>query len=410
MPWKETCSMDQRMKFVVNYLEHELSMSALCREFGISRRTGYKFVSRYIEEGLDGLKDHSRARHHHPNAISESVEQAILSARYAHPTWGPKKLRAWLYRHDSSIVWPAASTIGQILNRYGLTVSRRRSRKTRVYDEPFVGCDYPNAVWSADFKGWFRTSDGERCDPLTITDNYSRYLLRCQAVKPTGYETVKPVFEAAFREYGLPVAIRTDNGPPFATLTVGSLSRLSIWWMKLGIIPERIEPGKPAQNGRHERMHRTLKRETASPPKQSFRAQQMAFNRFCHEYNQDRPHEAIDQRPPADLYLPSTRQYPLILPVMTYPDDMIIRSVKSQGDISWKSRHVYLSETLAGEIVGLRQINDKIYDIYFGSVRLAQLDSFEKRLIHRPKRRKQMTNNDENRDNILQKVLPMCPV
>ena len=269
MPWKATCTMDQRMKFIVNYLEHEYPMAALCREFGISRKTGYKFVSRYLEDGLDGLKDRSRSRYHHPNAIPDILEKLIVKARISHPSWGPKKLRAWLIRQDSAVRWPASSTIGEILTRHGLTVPRRRSRKTRAYDQPFVDCDYPNAVWSADFKGWFKTGDGTRCDPLTITDNYSRYLFRCQAVKPTNFYAVKPVFEAAFREFGLPVAIRTDNGPPFATTTVGSLSRLSIWWLKLGIIPERIEPGKPAQNGRHERMHRTLKRETASPPKQT---------------------------------------------------------------------------------------------------------------------------------------------
>ena len=410
MPWKETCAMEERMKFVMYYLEHEWPMSVLCREFGISRKTGYKMIERYIEGGFEGLRDLSRVPHHHPSAVTGPVEQSVLSARRQHPTWGPKKLRAWLNRGNDRIKWPAASTIGQILDRHGLTVPRRRSRKTKVYEEPFVGCNNANAVWSADFKGWFLTADGSRCDPLTITDNYSRYLLRCQAVRPTGYEAVKPVFEAAFREYGLPVAIRTDNGPPFATSTVGGLSRLSVWWLKLGIIPERIEPGKPAQNGRHERMHRTLKRETATPPKRTWRAQQMAFNRFCKEYNQDRPHEAIDQHTPADLYLPSPRPYPLILPAMTYPDEMIIRSVKSQGDISWKSHHVYLSDTLAGEIVGLHQLNDRIWDIYFGPIRLAQLDSFEKRLIHLPRKRRLKQNNEENKDPESKKVLPMCPV
>jgi len=410
MPWKETCSMDQRMKFIVNYLEHELPMAALCREFGISRKTGYKFVSRYLEGGIDGLKDHSRARHHHPNAISDALERIVLEARISHPSWGPKKLRAWLIRQDSSVRWPSASTIGEILSRHGLTVPRKRSRKTRIYDQPFIDCDYANAVWSADFKGWFKTGDGTRCDPLTITDNYSRYLFRCQAVRPTGYCAVKPVFEAAFREFGLPVAIRTDNGPPFATTTVGSLSRLSIWWLKLGIIPERIEPGKPAQNGRHERMHRTLKRDTASPPKQTWRAQQKAFDKFRDEYNQERPHEAINMLTPADLYAKSNRPYPLILPEMIYPDDMIIRSVKSQGDISWKARHVYLSDTLSGEIVGLRQINDRLWDIYFGPIKLAQLDSFDKRLIHLPKQRKKRQEKNENMDLTPKKVLPMYPV
>lgn len=410
MPWKETCAMEERMKLVMYYLEHEWPMAALCRQFGISRKTGYKIVQRFIEEGVDGLKDRSRARCHHPNAICGVVEQAVLAARHKHPTWGPKKLRAWLDRQDSGVSWPAASTIGQILYRHGLTVPRRRSRKTTVYREPFMGCDSPNAVWSADLKGWFKTGDGVRCDPLTITDNHSRFLLRCQAVSPTSHEMIQPVFEAAFREYGLPVAIRTDNGPPFATTTVGSLSRLSIWWLKLGIIPERIEPGKPAQNGRHERMHRTLKQETASPPQRTWRRQQEAFDRFRREYNEDRPHEAIGQHPPASLYSPSPRPYPLIVPEITYPEDTMVRKVRSQGDIKWKNHQIYLSETLAGELVAFRKVTDRLLDIYFGPIKLAQLDIHECRLIHLPRRRKKQKNNEDKKEFTSKKVLPMCPV
>jgi putative transposase len=278
-----------------------------------------------------------------------------------------------------------------------LTVPRRRCRKTQAYEQPFVGCDYPNAVWSGDFKGWFLTGDGVRCDPLTISDNYSRMLLRCQAVTPTNHRAIQPVFEAAFREYGLPVAIRTDNGPPFATTTVGALSKLSIWWLKLGIIPERIEPGKPQQNGRHERMHRTLKDETASPPKRTWRTQQKALDHFREEYNHERPHESLDQQTPAEFYVSSPRPYPLIVPEMTYPDDMKVRIVKSQGDISWRSRHIYLSTTLARETVGLRQASDRIWDIYFGPIKLAQLDTHDLRLIHFPRNPKgKNCNKDKN--------------
>ena len=201
MPWKETCVMEERFRFILYYLEHEWPMSALCREFGISRRTGYKWVSRYLEDNEAGLHDRSRSPHHHPQAVSEEIECEVLSARYAHPTWGPKKLQVLLDRQDSSVNWPAASTIGEILKRHGLVLSRRRRRTTRRYSEPFVGCDYPNAVWSADLKGWFTTGDGCRCDPLTITDNYSRYLFRCQTVRATTHEAIKPVLEAAFREY-----------------------------------------------------------------------------------------------------------------------------------------------------------------------------------------------------------------
>jgi putative transposase len=245
VPWKETGPMDERLKFVGMYLSQEWSMSALCRDFGVSRKTGYKWIERYREGGAAGLVDRSRAPLSNPQAVPRAIVQAVLAARGKHPTWGPRKLRVWLERESGTRIWPAASTIGEILRRRGLSVQRRRSRRTVPFTEPFRACDSANAVWSADFKGWFVTGDGQRCDPLTISDNYSRYLLRCQALTAGNCQMVRPIFEAAFREYGLPDAIRTDNGPPFATTTVGALSRLSIWWLKLGISPERIEPGKP---------------------------------------------------------------------------------------------------------------------------------------------------------------------
>lgn len=397
MPWKETCPMKERVKFIGMHSLEEWTMAELCRHFDISRKTGYKTLKRFDQDGLSGLLDRSRAPHDHPNAVSELVEQAVIAARHAHPRWGPKKLKAWLRRREPGVSWPAVSTFGEILSRHGLTVPRRRRRKTPAYEQPFVGCDFPNAVWSGDLKGWFLTGDGVRCDPLTISDNYSRMLLRCQAVTPTNHEAIQPLFEAAFREYGLPIAIRTDNGSPFATTTVGALSKLSIWWLRLGIIPERIEPGKPQQNGRHERMHRTLKDETASPPKRTWRTQQKALDHFREEYNHERPHESLDQQTPAEFYRPSPRPYPLIVPEMTYPDDMTVRIVKSQGDISWKSRHVYLSVTLAGEPVGLRQVSDRLWDIYFGPVKLAQLDTHDQRLIHLPRNpKRENSNKDRN--------------
>jgi putative transposase len=390
--------MDERMRFIVYYLEHEWPMAALCREFGISRKTGYKWIGRYLEQHQSGLQDRSRSPRSHPQAVSNAIEQAVVAARTAHPTWGPRKLRAWLQRQDSKVGWPAASTIGEILKRHGLVVSRRRRRTIRRYSEPFVGCDRANAVWSADLKGWFTTGDGSRCDPLTITDNYSRYLLRCQAVIPATHAAIKPVFEAAFREYGLPEAIRTDNGVPFATTTVGGLSRLSIWWLKLGIVPERIEPGKPAQNGRHERMHRTLKRETATPPEHTLRAQQQAFDRFRAEFNRLRPHEAIDMDTPDSRYQSSRRCYPLLLDEMIYPDDMVVRKVHSQGDLRWRCRQIYLSETLAGELVGCRQVDDTRWDIYFANIKLAQLDTVDYRLKHLPQPKRKKRPNADKKD------------
>jgi len=410
VPWKETRVMDERMKLLAMYLVHEWDMASLCRHFGISRKTGYKWVSRYIEEGPAGLTDHSRAPLSHRLAVPELIIEAMIAARRAHPTWGPRKLRAWLKRQHPDTLWPAASTIGEILRRHGLTVPRHRSRKGAPYAEPLQHCDRPNAVWSADFKGWFVTGDGYRCDPLTITDNYSRYLLRCQAVKATGHEAVQPIFEAVFREYGMPDAIRTDNGPPFATTTVGSLSRLSVWWLKLGILPERIEPGKPAQNGRHERMHRTLKQESATPPRRTWRLQQQAFDRFRQEYNHDRPHEGLDDDIPANRYQPSRRQYPLEPPPMSYPDDMTVRWVHSQGDVRWNSRQIYLSDTLAGEPVGLRQTDNDRWEVYYGPIKLALLDSANNRLIHLPRTPRKKCKKTDNIDDHSKKVLPMFPV
>ncbi len=407
MPWKETCPMDQRLQFIGLYLSHEYSMAALCRQFSISRKTGYKLVQRYIQEGVSGLADRSRAPEHHPNRVRLMVEQSVLDVRQRFPHWGPRKLRAWLLCREPELNPPAASTIGEILSRHGLTVPRKRSRRTQPYSEPFRQCDRPNAVWSADFKGWFFTGDRTRCEPLTITDNYSRYLLRCQALTPTGFYVVQPIFEAAFREYGLPDAIRTDNGVPFATTTVAGLSRLSIWWIKLGIIPERIEPGKPAQNGRHERMHRTLKAQTASPPQATLRAQQRAFMSFCREYNLERPHEGINLQTPAKLYHGSAREYPLLLPDIEYPGEMVIRRVHSQGDLRWKNQQIYLSQTLAGELIGLRQVSERLWDIYFAHIKLAQLDSYTLKLVHLSKRRKPMNKETSK---LHKKLLPMCPV
>lgn len=377
--------MEERMKFMLMYQSESWSMTNLCDIFGVSRKTGYKWLKRYEQDGMEGLQELSRAPQEHPNAVAPEKEEAIVDLKQQRPNWGPKKLLQILQRQRPEVGWPVRSTIGVILKRHGLVRSRRRCRKTPPYEQPFAGYDHPNAVWSADLKGWFVTGDRQRCDPLTVTDNYSRYLIRCQAVRPASFEAIQPVFVGAFHEYGLPQAIRTDNGPPFASTTVGGLSRLSIWWIRLGIIPERIRPGKPQQNGRHERMHRTLKEEAISPPQPTWRRQQIAFDRFRQKFNHQRPHESLNQRFPAEVYSPSPRSYPLVLPEMVYPDDMQVRWVKGQGDISWKDHHVYLTKALAGELVGLRQVAEDRWDIYFGPLHLAQLDTARKRLIHLPR-------------------------
>lgn len=375
MPWKEVCMEEERLKFVGMYLEEDYTMSELCREFGISRKTGYKLVNRYESMGVEGLIDRSHANHHHANAISLEIEKEILSLKARYPSWGARKLRGYLMERVGGQRWPASSTIGEILSRHGLVVRRGRRRKIPLYRTPFVGCGESNAVWCADFKGWFRTSDGSRCDPFTLSDAYSRYLLRCQAVARPDYGSVKPLFDAAFREYGLPEAIRTDNGAPFASLAVGGLSKISIEWVRLGIRPERIRPGHPEENGRHERMHRTLKAETAAPPQRSLRAQQRSFNRFQEVYNHQRPHEALAQQTPASRYQPSPRTLPLRLPEIVYPQGYLLKRVRHRGFLLWKGQDLYLSETLDREVVGLSQQDERFYQVYFGPIKLAILDS-----------------------------------
>jgi transposase InsO family protein len=291
MPWARTDQMSERVKFVAAHLRGEDSFTDLCQDFGISRKTGYKWLQRFEAEGPTALKDRSRAPHRHPQATPEHIVEAIVSLRRRHPRWGPKKLGVVLLRRHPRMLLPATSTIGEILKRGGLVRPRRRIRRSSPYGERLRQYDAPNAVWCADFKGHFGIG-GDRCYPLTISDGFSRYLLRCQALRRPLYRCVRPVFESAFREYGLPRAIRTDNGPPFSSLAPGGLSQLAVWWVRLGIRPERILPGRPDQNGRHERMHSTLKAETAKPPRSSFQAQQRAFDRFQIEYNQVPPRSA----------------------------------------------------------------------------------------------------------------------
>ncbi len=294
----------------------------------------------------------------------EELAELIVAFRRRHSRWGPKKLRALLDAKYPQMKWPACSTIGEILRRAGLTVRRRLRRRTPPYTQPFSSCDGPNAVWCADFKGWFRTADGVRCDPLTISDAHSRYLLRVQGMRETRGGPVRSLFEATFREHGFPWAIRTDNGSPFASHGIGGLSRLSVWWLKLGIVPERIEPGHPEQNGRHERMHLTLKRATVCPPARDLRRQQVAFDRFRQEFNECRPHEALGQKCPASVYVPSAREYCEPGPV-EYPAGLEVRSVKSNGVFNWRGRVIFLGEALGRERVGLAEVMDGCWAVYF---------------------------------------------
>src|SRR5580700_10519660 len=374
MPWKASSVMEEKVRFVLEYEQDEHTMTELCQVYGIARETGYVWLRRYRERGLEGLVELNRAALRHGNQTSAETERAVLELRQAHMRWGPRKLKRVLERDQGHQRWPAASTIGELLKREGLVVGRKQRRRTAPYSEPLAHADGPNRVWCADFKGWFRTADGERVDPLTISDAHSRYLLRCQNVEKTNTEQVQAIFAAAFREYGMPHAIRTDNGSPFASRAIAGISRLSVYWMKLGIKPERIKPGHPEQNGRHERMHRTLKAETAKPPAANGRAQQRAFDRFRQEFNEERPHEALEQKTPASCYRSSPRPYPDRIPKPEYDTSMKPKRVYPDGTFFWKGTQIFISKCLGGEFIGMEPADDRYWDVYFAAFPLARFD------------------------------------
>lgn len=376
MPWRDR--LETKKQFIKEWKSGSWTMAELCRRNGITRPTGYELVRRYEEDGEAGLGERSRAPKHHPQSIDEEVKQQILELRWEHPTWGPKKLYAKLTGEGKK---PARSSIGELLKREGLVPSRKVRPKTDPYTQPLAHATGPNVVWCADFKGWFRCGDGRRCDPLTITDAHSRYLIRSRGVEKADGPHVRAIFEAAFREFGLPEGIRTDNGTPFASCAPAGLSRLSMWWIRLGIQHERIEKGHPEQNGQHERMHRTLKEEIANPPAATYSLQQRAFLRFEHEFNHLRPHEALGQRTPASLYLPSARRYPAREPEVVYPDGCLLRRVNLRGAFSWKHENVFVSEVLTGESVGLRQGAEDLYEVYYGPTLLGWFATRERRFV-----------------------------
>ena len=373
MPWKETCAMDERMRFIVACRDGLEPIAELCRRFGISRKTGYKWLDRYEHLGPGGLVTRRSGVTRQPAATAAELVDLIIEARKEHASWGPKKLRAILMEAQSGVQWPAASTIGEVLQRHGLIRPRRR----RGHAPPQAGildpCTSPNDVWCTDFKGHFALGDGTRCHPLTLTDAASRYLLKCEALSAPTTQQVWPHFERAFREFGVPCKMRSDNGPPFASTGIGGLTALSVWWIRLGITPERIEPAKPQQNGRHERMHRTLKAEATQPPERTLADQQRVFDRFRHEYNDVRPHEALGQTPPARHYQPSLRPFPSELLTPEYVD-MPVRWVNGPGRMSWRGHSLFVTKLLAGQPVGLRQVSETRWEVVYGPVSLGFLD------------------------------------
>jgi putative transposase len=373
MPWRHTSPMDQKTQFIADYLRRTLSITELCELYSVSRKTGYKWIERYLTSGPSGLEDRSRKPCSSPHQTPQHIVDAFIELRCRHPSWGAKKLLSILHNRHPSWALPGRSTVCDILRRHGLVPKKRPQRHIGHPGKPTTLIAAPNDVWSADFKGQFKTGDGLYCYPLTVADGYSRFLLGCQALSSTRVAEAKPVFTRLFKEFGLPKRIRTDNGVPFATNTLGRLSQLSAWWVRLGILPEFIEPGKPQQNGRHERMHRTLKAETTRPPARTRRAQQRKFDHFRDEFNGQRPHEALDMRTPAACYEPSPRKMPNKPPPLEYPDRFEVRYVSANGGIRWNHQWVNVSHVCVGEYVGLEEIDDGVWNVYFGPLKLGRL-------------------------------------
>lgn len=381
MPWKETCAMEQRIQFTTDWLSGDYTKHALCDAYGISRPTGDKWIQRYEAVGLEGLAEQSRAPRSHPNRVPEALRAMIVEMKLAHQSFGPKKVMDRLRELHPQRDWPADSTAGEILKQANLVKSRQPRRRVAPYTQPFGACDQPNHTWSADFKGDFRLGNGRRCYPLTLSDNFSRYLLVCRGLYRPTYAAVRPWCEWGFREYGLPDAIRTDNGTPFASMAAGGISRLSKWWIRLGIRPERIRPGKPAQNGRHERMHRTLKDAGVVPIRATLAAQQRQFDRFVEEYNWERSHESLARKTPASVHRTSSRPYPVKLPPLEYESDLTVRHVRHNGEIRWCGELVYVSEVLAKEPVGLKQIDNAIWELRYSFYVLGTLDERTRKIM-----------------------------
>lgn len=375
MPWKVSGVVNERMNFVVRVQEGE-RISDLCREFGISRKTGYKFLKRYERLGAVGLYDERRVAERLPHKVAAEVEQLIVETRHTYPTWGARKLKAWLQDKKPGLKLPAESTISAILKRQGL-VSERRNRRRRT---PPSSSQQPlataaNTVWCCDFKGQFRLGNSQLCYPLTVTDLHSRYLLTCEALVSTRHETSQTAFEWAFRDYGLPNAILSDNGVPFATTSLLGLSKLSVWWKRLGITHHRIQPGHPEQNGAHERMHLTLKRETTRPAAGNLLQQQERFDRFREVFNTERPHEALELKTPASCYAPSPRAFPSQVPEPQYPLHDFTRRVSKCGHITMgRGNRAFLSPALANELVGFREVEEDVFLLSFADLDLGLFD------------------------------------
>lgn len=372
MAWKEVKVDQQRKFFIELYLQKKFTIAELCRQFGISRPTGYKWIGRYKQEGFNGLTERSRAPLHQSCSTDPFLIQEILKIKFEHKDWGPKKIRGHLVEHKPTVLWPSTTTMGNILDRHGLVIPRKYRKRFPTKTDPLSHANKSNDVWSVDFKGWWFTKDGHKCEPFTLTDNFSRFLLRCLKLQVNDGDHAWAVLERAFREYGLPNFIRSDNGPPFATSGVGRLSALSIKLIKAGVMPEWIEPGNPQQNGRHERMHGTLKQEGVFP-ELDLEDQLKKLDEYQDYYNFIRPHEALGQVTPGSVYRPLQRAWNGRLLSPEYPDDYKIGRIKSCGKMSWKNREIYIGRVLTGELIGLKENEDGLLEAYFGPIILGTI-------------------------------------
>jgi len=378
MPWKECHIVEERMRFIARLLDGE-KMAQLCREFGISRKTGYKIYNRYKDCGLDALTDRSRRPYRQANQLPMQIEKLIVGLKKEYPHWGAPKIREKLRRLYPDIHCPAVSTVHAVLDRHGL-VKRRKRRRNKACGTALAHVSQPNALWCADYKGEFMLADRRYCYPLTVTDYASRYLITCDALSTTREAMAFPVFERAFKDFGLPTTIRTDNGVPFSSPNaLYGLSRLSVWWLRLGIQIERIQPGHPEQNGRHERMHLTLKKEATKPAARNFLVQQGRFDKFIDYYNEERPHQALNMKVPAEKYKKSPRPY-RGLEDLEYPFHDLTAQVTNCGRFCYKSRKINLSTVFAGQLIGVKQVTNSVWLVSFMQYDLGYFDAESCRL------------------------------
>ena len=381
MPWKIIGPMDQKIQLIAEGQKEQISITDLSKKYGVSRKTIYKWRTRYEEEGVDGLKDQNRAPKNNPNKTTDDIVKLLIDEKLKNRKRGPKKIYYQLRQQYPGLELPVPSTISHWLKRNGLVNKRKTRIKAPPYTEPFLKAQLPNDVWSADYKGQFYNRDKRVCYPLTISDNYSRYLLKCIGLPGPRYVQTRDVFEKAFREYGLPDAIRIDNGTPFTGKCAGGLSRLSIWWIQLGITPERIDKGRPQQNGRHERMHRTLKLEAIAATTLNMKEQQKLFNRFFYDYNNHRPHESLNNEPPVNYYNKSSRPYVENIPAIEYDLGYTVRSVRYNGYFRFNGQLYYLTDLLHKQSIALKEFADGQWKIYYSFLPIGVLDLRKNKIL-----------------------------